>query len=570
MVLTDNELGMIEQLTYMDHRVAEQAGIQGFSGIKSGQKNMTLSEILSCFDEEALRNLEEKGNQKIGLSSAQEWAGMIRYLQESQMKDLVLKDTMAAVDGTTLAMCFVEEGSADDAIVAFRGTHGGDEWVDNVEGLNVTDTQCQKEALDFIESLPYENVTVTGHSKGGNKAMYVAITSDKVTRCVAYDGQGFSQEFIDKYWAEIQAKGEVITEYSLSTDYVHVLLFPVPNAKQVYCQGWGVDGIGEHHSPNSFFMADEKGKLILDESGNPIVVEIPEDESMQMLHKFTTFVLNNADDKDKVEIVDFSSQLLALMFSGDQDKTNKMIDFILKNPDSLALVMAYLVKYMDVYDINAKEIDKMLEALGLNALNEMIKLMDFNIFGYHINVNLNLAMILDYIKKQLTDNDDEKFLRYIVFPVIRKMLAGKYDFDIAAFWERIDSKVRDIDTSGGCDDAVAREGTTRDFSWKVYEALTNAIYGIESSGSVSVSSWGNYAGEEWYSPLLIGVAMKAINGYFSKITETNQICKAGMDTVFDNVQTIDDTISARLVLRCQELQSANTYITSMTNQMASR
>lgn len=43
-----------------------------------------------------------------------------------------------------------------------------------------------------------------------------------------------------------------------------------------------------------------------------------------------------------------------------------------------------------------------------------------------------------------------------------------------------------------------------------------------------------------------------------------------MDTVFDNVQTIDDTISARLVLRCQELQSANTYITSMTNQMASR
>ena len=80
-------------------------------------------------------------------------------------------------------------------------------------------------------------------------------------------------------------------------------------------------------------MADEKGKLILDESGNPIVVEIPEDESMQMLHKFTTFVLNNADDKDKVEIVDFSSQLLALMFSGDQDKPTNMIDFILKNPD---------------------------------------------------------------------------------------------------------------------------------------------------------------------------------------------------------------------------------------------
>lgn len=121
---------------------------------KNGQKNMTIAEILECFDEEALRRLEEKGDQDIGFVSAKEWAGIIRYLKSSKMKDLVLADTMTNSDGTTLALCFVEEGNSSDAIVAFRGTSGGDEWVDNVEGLNVADTQCQKMLLILLRAFP--------------------------------------------------------------------------------------------------------------------------------------------------------------------------------------------------------------------------------------------------------------------------------------------------------------------------------------------------------------------------------------------------------------------------------
>lgn len=183
MVLTDNELGMIEQLCYLNKDVAEAAGVSGFNGVKNGQKNMSIEEILACFDEEALKKLESCDFEIDGAcASGKEWAGIIRYLKSSRMKDLVLADTMTNTNGTTLALCFTEEGNTSDAIVAFKGTTGGAEWVDNVEGLNVADTECQKEALDFIESLPYDSITVTGHSKGGNKAMYVAITSDKVDR----------------------------------------------------------------------------------------------------------------------------------------------------------------------------------------------------------------------------------------------------------------------------------------------------------------------------------------------------------------------------------------------------
>lgn len=111
MVLTDNELGMIEQLTYLNKSVAEEAGVSGFSGVKNGHKNMTIAEILECFDEEALSRLEEKGNKDIGFVSAKEWAGIIRHLKSNKMKDLVLADTMTNSDGTTLALCFDEEGN---------------------------------------------------------------------------------------------------------------------------------------------------------------------------------------------------------------------------------------------------------------------------------------------------------------------------------------------------------------------------------------------------------------------------------------------------------------------------
>ncbi len=562
MVLTDNELGMIEQLTYLNGAVASAAGVNGFSGVKGGQNNMTIAEILECFDEESLRTLEEKGDMSIGFVSAKEWAGIIRYLKSSRMKDFVLSDTMVDSDGITLALCFEDKNSPNEAIVAFKGTSGIKEWVDNVEGLNAYDTECQKEALDFIERLPYDSITVTGHSKGGNKAMYVAITSDKVTRCVAYDGQGFSQEFIDKYWAEIQEKSGIIAAYSLSTDYVHTLLFPVPNANHIYCKGYGIANIGEHHSANSFFMTDDNGNIIVDENGSPIVVQISEDESIVMLHEFVSFVINNADGKDKDEIIGFLSELLTMVFSGDDLKTQEIVDYCLENEDTLALIIAYLSKYMQVYNLSTDDIDNLLETLGLNELNLLLTIADFEVFGNEININFNLANLIT----QLID-DEEDWIYKRLLSTLKDLFLQQYDIDIHAFWDKVNSNKDKIDISGGCDDAKVRIGTIRDFSLNIYNALMDCINRIEDMGGGYVSSWENYKNEEWYSVLLVGIAVKGINAYFSKLTETNQKCKSRVEMVFRNIEFIDNTISARISTWCEILEDSNTYITSISNSI---
>ena len=560
MDLTDNQLGMIEQLTYLNKDVAAAAGISGFNGIKDGHSGMTIEQILACFDEEALQKLEQQTREIDGAcASGSEWASIIRYLKSSDLNQLVLTDTMVNSNGTTLALCFADPDNTSEAVVAFKGTSGGDEWVDNVEGLNVSDTECQKEALDFIGSLPYDSISVTGHSKGGNKAMYVAITSDKVVHCVAYDGQGFSQEFVDKYWAEIEARGNNITNYSLSTDYVHALLFPVPNSNQVYCDGYGVENIKQHHSPNSFFVTDENGNLILDENGNPQIVIICEDESIQMLHDFTSFVINNANDADKVEIVAFVSQLLAMVFGGGEMDTQAIIDFALDNPDTLALIIAYLVKYMEVNDLSSEDIDKLLAVLGLDSLDELFTV---NIKGIEI---VGLSGLIDFAKNQLADENDDWWITNVWLPLLQKWKLDGYDIDISELWQKINSKVNAIDTSNGCSNATGKSGTIRDFSSRVYDALMNAISRIEEMGSASVSSWSGYSSEDWYSPLLIGIAIKGINAYFSKLTETNQTCKTRIDTVFNNVGQIDASRSTVIANLNGDLQGVYSVLSDVAS-----
>lgn len=120
-------------------------------------------------------------------------------------------------------------------------------------------------------------------------------------------------------------------------------------------------------------------------------------------------------------------KLLALVF-GDQASQQDIIDYLLVDPDTLALIFAYLVKYMDVYDLSAADIDKLLEALGINKLNEMLTLFDFSVFGVHVDVNLNLANILNYLKGKLSDGKRN--------PLFKKVI--KYFFKV--FWVNIDGE----------------------------------------------------------------------------------------------------------------------------------
>ena len=114
------------------------------------------------------------------------------------------------------------------------------------------------------------DITVCGHSTGGNQAQYVTIAYEKnqgknylqnndIDRCVSFDGQGFSNEFINKYKEDIEKKSDKIICYEPTVSFVGSLLKSLPGIKKKYIN------IG---SPNSFGVGYHMPAELLDENGN--------------------------------------------------------------------------------------------------------------------------------------------------------------------------------------------------------------------------------------------------------------------------------------------------------------
>ena len=130
--------------------------------------------------------------------------------------------------------------------VGFAGT-AADEWLDNAEGLTNLSTLQQRDAAQYFDEMVErygitgaDNVVVTGHSKGGNKAQYVTMESrhaDLIDSCVALDGQGFSNEAVEKWekYPELyEARRQKIILVAGQNDFVHVLGNRIAADENVY------------------------------------------------------------------------------------------------------------------------------------------------------------------------------------------------------------------------------------------------------------------------------------------------------------------------------------------------
>lgn len=179
----------------------------------------------------------------------------------------------------------------DGAIsVVFKGTGSG-EWIDNGEGLSgipeenvyasfshsgeiagITSirkdyaTDQQAEALNWFNKIASREgwnsntkITVSGHSKGGNKAQFVTIHSNLVNDCYSFAGQGFSPEalrFIKiQYGEDYERRRQRIYSFSTDNDYVNVLGNRLVPQNHIY---YFQSRLGLHHIEA---MLDKKGRL---------------------------------------------------------------------------------------------------------------------------------------------------------------------------------------------------------------------------------------------------------------------------------------------------------------------
>ena len=254
--------------------------------------------------------------------------------------------------GGGLSCVFISE-STNEAIVAFRGT-ASEEWLDDFVGANQIDSLQQINALEWYKAV-YEklelekyDVTVIGHSKGGNKAKYITILNDTVKRCVSFDGQGFSDKFIENYKKEILERQGVIENHNVDFDYVNILLNDIGEKTYYVGFDYGKGGFSESHCPNTFFNFKENGKYSLEVNPNG---QRPE---MQILDQFiNSLIRSNVSEKEKTETTEFVGALVGKAFTigGGENTINEYVNFFCdtagdeKYADNAAFLITFCIKY---------------------------------------------------------------------------------------------------------------------------------------------------------------------------------------------------------------------------------
>ncbi len=161
--------------------------------------------------------------------------------------------------------CAFRDPYEDTIYVSYRGTGDG-KWVDNGEALARESSVMQDKCVEYYDHI-YENVLtdeqkknskiiVTGHSKGGNEAQFVMLTSkyrESIDACYSIDGQGFSKAALEKIKAtftEEEYNDYVSRMYSINgeNDYVHDLgITIIPEENTYFIPTPEADGMGGFH-----------------------------------------------------------------------------------------------------------------------------------------------------------------------------------------------------------------------------------------------------------------------------------------------------------------------------------
>lgn len=417
--------------------------------------------------------------------------------------------------------CFIDKED-NQVYVVFRGT-GEQEWRDNFVGGKESDTQAQIDAKEWLISLGYKDVIISGHSKGANKAKYCTITTDLVSECYSFDGQGFSDEFVEKYHDEITKKKDKIHNYANYRDYVNILLNNISPANTVFIYNdEGVHGYGGYHSPNALFERDENGNLT-GKMGSRVCIS----KFSSMCHDFTLYLTRKATPSERAAALSFLGELTT-QFIADDGEVREDINSIFKM-EGADVTIRYLQQFLE--DTKDENFDKYKDYLkGIDEFGE------------------NLT-------EQKKDNKDgiiAKFLKHKGSPIYALSLFDRGDWFAFGAWifshdfppilklnplfMMIVSKFRG-----------SLKGSERDFTIETKEKLLNAIDEVNKEKWWDISRWDCwYRFEKLFGNLELFNYTAKSDVYYRKIVDVDGTTKEKIEKIFEDANKTDEKYSSEI------------------------
>lgn len=382
MALATEQYLLLNNLMYMDssHFPLEAA---------SEYQGRTVGQWLAKINTSGLLDDMDYGSYMTG----RDWKNLIAAVQaDSTLCSMTIETThidMAEGGGGGYSALFRSE-STGEAVVVFRGTATG-EWKDNFTGGNVTDTAQQKNALEWYQQVYQEyhlkdyEVSVTGHSKGGNKSKYITIQDNTVDHCISFDGQGFSDQFVNKYRYKIAERQYKIHNHNVDEDYVNLLLNDVGEKAYYKAREIGRGGFLENHCPNTFLEFQDDGSYSM--TVNPR----GQDQKMKALDEFFNGYLRSLSDDERSETLEMVNMFLDKAFQVEGKTTQEGIDLfreVVTSPkysDDFARLLAYTIKYGQENPEMYERVKVVLTEIGLKDYNQYADIVE-TVLNYRIDI----------------------------------------------------------------------------------------------------------------------------------------------------------------------------------------
>lgn len=338
---------------------------------KNRGKGIYLSEIAENENYETIFPLERTAERNKKLLNAVAYSNRYGKIRVNYYEDIfdIEKDTQFC------AITFVFPNG--DACIAFRGTDSTiTGWKENFNMLFTSPVAAQKLSIPYVEKVAKKvkgNITLVGHSKGGNLAIYAGTmcndeTKMKIIEIQSFDSPGFTKEFIES--EEHLATEEKIAKFIPEESMIGLLLNNRENYRIIKSEGSGI----LQHDPfmwqveNDDFVNGEKLYMrskFFDDTFNDWVYSSSPEEREKFVEALFKMV-NAANAENATSFIDWADNLKsnsALIYENLKDL----------DPETRNLVLKGFGNLFSSINKNVKSTPKKLWNDTLKKLKEMTK-----------------------------------------------------------------------------------------------------------------------------------------------------------------------------------------------------